>query len=118
MPKKHHTTAPDSKHFPKLPGPQLVAAVKRCSQEGGATAKEMAAGVGVWDRRLREWSKPGALLFFNTADKVLLSLGLHWWDVWTPANSTPEELSRVERAFTGECSADQGTQLGLETAVA
>lgn len=118
MPKKHHTTAPDSKHFPKLPGPQLVAAIERFGRESGAKAEIIAASVGVCDRRLREWRKPGALLFFNTGDKVLLAMRLHWWDVWTPANSTPEELSRVERAFTGECSADQGTQLGLETAAA
>jgi hypothetical protein len=34
---------------------------------------------------------------------VLLRLGLHWWDVWTPQNTPDvEQRRKVQRAFEGD----------------
>lgn len=95
----------------RLPAPPLACLVARL--ENSRTQESACKRAGISDRTLRDWlagSRP--TVKFDTADKVLVRLGLAWWEVWTAQNTTPEALEDVAYAFTGE-RPGQGEQLEL-----
>lgn len=67
--------------FPSLPALPLAKAIQKQGQR--RHLHELFSSAGVSDRRYREWITGNSYrVEFGTADKILLSLGLHWWDVW------------------------------------
>jgi hypothetical protein len=90
-------------NFPSLPARPLGVALERVLDRQ-MNMGEQAERWGVSYRTMARWIS-GDLpeVQFNTADKVLCRLRLHWWDVWTP-QSTPDEEERrkVQRAFEGD----------------
>jgi hypothetical protein len=89
--------------FPSLPPRPLGRAVMR-KLDRGLNLENQVKRWGVEYRTAQKWID-GTIgtVEFNTADKVLCRLGLHWWDVWTPQNTPdPEELRRIQRAFEGD----------------
>src|SRR5215207_5972760 len=96
--RSHHLNA-----FPQVPVQQLGYMVAAEAFRRGVHETDLAKEIKIADKRFREWrSRPTKLAYFDTVDKVLTALGLLWWDVWTPQNSTPHQLAIVRYAF--ECS--------------
>jgi hypothetical protein len=102
----------EPKYFPNVPsGPLLDGGEQKIRKWGfgQATYKRL----GVADRTIREWRearnnppKGRPTVEWTKADQILTNIGLHWWDVWTPTNTTPEQYEDVLIAFTGECGRD------------
>ena len=91
-----------SRTFPNPPARQLSEAIERAKRPHEKLI-DVARRAGISDRTRREWvTEARTTVQFNMADRVLTRLGLEWWDVWTEANTSPDELARVEFAFTGE----------------
>lgn len=136
-PRRSKSGRPDSGKFPRLPAGPLVRIVDRHFARIEIPGTRFTSFCGTSERRLRDWRRPGALVAFDRADKVLADLNLLWWDVWTEktvrraafyvtywpshgvargrAYTEPdlEELALVEYAFTGEGPYMQGEQLAL-----
>jgi transcriptional regulator with XRE-family HTH domain len=94
-------TKPDHA-FPALPALPLALAVERML-DPVQTREDACQAFGISAKTLSEWLRGKRLTAeFNTADRVLCSIELNWWEVWTAENTRPVEmLERVERAFTG-----------------
>lgn len=65
-------------------------------EEIGQAREMICAMLGTSSRSLYAWSRgERAMVSFSTADKVLTAAGLHWWDVWDPAEY-PKVAERLE----------------------
>jgi hypothetical protein len=55
---------------------------------------------GTSPKSLQEWREGRRTMVpWNTADRVLQNLGLFWWEVWTPENTSADEYAALERAL-------------------
>lgn len=79
-----------------LAAPLAAAIQRRITLEGGDVERACRL-VGIADRQFRDW-RDGVWKYvsLDTADRALLGLGLHWWDVWTD-----EGAELAQRAFEG-----------------
>ena len=93
-----------------LPAVQLAQALEVLER---TSMESVCKRAGVADRTYRDWRDGSRRTCqFDTADMVLIRLGLLWWEVWHEGNTDPEQLRTVEYAFTGE-HPDLGEQLEL-----
>jgi hypothetical protein len=72
---------PDCDAFPLLASAPLFRAVER--NKRWASEMETVKALGIADKTLRAWRiQERETVQFDTADKILCGLGLHFWDVW------------------------------------
>lgn len=65
-------------------------------EEAKLTREEACSTAGVAPRLFRQWETGiYATVRFDVADRVLIALGLNWFDVWDPAEY-PEVAARLE----------------------
>lgn len=91
----------DQKTPHMLPAAALAAAIDhRIARESGDTER-VCFYCGIDDRQLRSWrSGEWTDVQLNVADRVLIGLGLLWWDVWEGADAEIAQL-----AFEGQLAA-------------
>ena len=100
-------TKPDHA-FPALPALPLARAVERML-DPVQTREDACQAFGISAKTLSEWlrgRRPTAE--FNTADRVLCSIELNWWEVWTPENTRP---GRTSSGWSGRSPAATSHQL-------
>jgi hypothetical protein len=104
----------EPKYFPNVASAPLLAVVEPKIRKWGY-GQPAYKRLGVADRTVREWREardhPGTgkgrpTVEWRKADMILMRIGYHWWDVWTPENTTAEEYENVLIAFTGTCGRD------------
>jgi hypothetical protein len=101
--KPRDVTAPGAERrgglLPSRPLADKLALVFAAENDGDLAIEDFCVRVGITDRTLRAWQtgeRPSVR--FDAADRVLVALGLLWWDVWT----SPEDAVIAERVFEGE----------------
>jgi transcriptional regulator with XRE-family HTH domain len=93
-----------------LPSAPLAKAIARY----GLAQRDFAALSGVAERTQREWKAGEADASWDTAEKALVALGLHWWDLWpvgSDAGMVAQRLWEGVPAFAVACG-----KCGLEDA--
>jgi predicted RNA-binding Zn-ribbon protein involved in translation (DUF1610 family) len=99
---------------PTVPGEQLEAAIARALTRTGETPTRFAERARVSTKARLDWRNGAREATWDQAEKVLVALGLHWWDVWPPdteAGKIAHGLWEGEPALVVACPA-----CGLEDA--
>lgn len=93
-----------------VPSGPLARAIARY----GLAQRDFAALSGVNERTQRAWNKGEADASWDMAEKALVALGLHWWDLWpvgTDAGKVAQQLWEGDPSFAVAC-----VKCGLEDA--
>jgi hypothetical protein len=94
--------------LPRLYSAPLADRIVRYAEHHyGGNIEHVCEAIGVESRRLSDWrTGKHKMVHFDVADRALLGLDLHWWDVWEePVNGHEPEKRRAyelaARAFEG-----------------
>ena len=102
-PTRKHAPQGSGRKFPRLSASELAERIVVYARRHYAgNLEETCERLGVESRRLSDWRKgQHTTVQFDVADKALVGMGLHWWDVWEkPVNGhEPEKLEAYRRAM-------------------
>lgn len=87
-------------HMPRLPSGPLAGLLLRLAREEGGKDRACRRA-GIDPRTLHRYLNGCKWANFNTADRILISLGLRWDDVWTDGT----DYSLAQDAFEREVAA-------------
>lgn len=76
-----------------IPGAPLARVIRRRMMQAGEPLDAFCSGLGTSARAVTNW-EAGGMVSEVTVDRLLIALGLLWFDVWSP-----EEFPRVAALF-------------------